>query len=171
MCNGTEEYSLTQCSYNPITSQECFVGNHSAAVVCRQCTYVLPIVLPRALRWTTLWIMTIVGFIPVCREGDVRLVNRSFTSTGGLRSIGGVVQVCVNREYGYVCTDDWDNREAEVVCRSFGYRAPYFGMILCYKESIDSCCMTHAYEIHKTCIVNHDIEGLLKYALIHHASY
>ena len=36
MCNGTEEYSLTQCGYNPSTSPECFVGNHSAAVVCRQ---------------------------------------------------------------------------------------------------------------------------------------
>ena len=41
MCNGTEEYSLTQCSYKPVTSQECFVGNRSAAVVCRQCMYYL----------------------------------------------------------------------------------------------------------------------------------
>ena len=75
--------------------------------------------------------MTIVGFIPVCREGDVQLVNQSYTSTTGLTATGGVVQVCVNREYGYVCADDWDDREAEVVCRSsFGYRAPYFGMTI-----------------------------------------
>ena len=39
MCNGTE-YSLNQCDYNPPTSPECFVGNHSAAVVCRQGTWV-----------------------------------------------------------------------------------------------------------------------------------
>ena len=57
----------------------------------------------------------------------MRLVNRSFTSTSGLTTVSGVVQVCVNREYGYVCADDWDDREAEVVCRSFGYQAPYFG--------------------------------------------
>ena len=84
--------------------------------------------------------MTTIGFIPVCHEGDMRLVSRSITSTGhgDLRSIGGVVQVCVNREYGYVCADDWDNREAEVVCRSLAYRAPYFGMTLCHKESTDS---------------------------------
>ena len=75
--------------------------------------------------------LTIVGFIPVCREGDVRLVNQSYTSTTGLTATGGVVQVCVNREYGYVCADDWDDREAEVVCSSsFGYRAPYFGIVL-----------------------------------------
>ena len=62
----------------------------------------------------------------------MRLVNRSLTSTGhgSLRSISGVVQVCVNREYGYICADDWDNREAEVVCRSLAYQAPYFGMTL-----------------------------------------
>jgi hypothetical protein len=71
--------------------------------------------------------MTIVGFIPVCREGSVRLVNQSYSSNG-LTATSGVVQVCVNREYGYVCADDWDNREAEVVCGGrFGYRAPYFG--------------------------------------------
>ena len=33
MCNGSE-YSITQCPYSP-PSQECNVGNHSAAVVCR----------------------------------------------------------------------------------------------------------------------------------------
>ena len=35
MCNGTES-SLSQCSYSPPTSPECHMGNHSAAVVCRE---------------------------------------------------------------------------------------------------------------------------------------
>ena len=39
MCNGTEDL-LSECDYNPPTSPECFVGNHSAAVVCRQGTWV-----------------------------------------------------------------------------------------------------------------------------------
>ena len=38
ICNGTES-SISQCSYNP-PSPECYVGNHSAAVVCRQGTTV-----------------------------------------------------------------------------------------------------------------------------------
>ena len=39
MCNGTES-SISQCSYNP-PSPECYVGNHSAAVVCTQGMIVL----------------------------------------------------------------------------------------------------------------------------------
>ena len=81
----------------------------------------------------------------------MRLVNQSYTSTTGLTATAGVVQVCVNREYGYVCADDWDDREAEVVCSSsFGYRAPYFGIImaLCYKDDTDNCCTI--YEMHET---------------------
>ena len=43
----------------------------------------------------------------VCPEGAVRLVNRSYTSSNGLATVSGVVQVCVNQRYGYVCADDW----------------------------------------------------------------
>ena len=35
MCIGTES-SISQCGYNPSTSPECYVGNHSAAVACRR---------------------------------------------------------------------------------------------------------------------------------------
>ena len=34
MCNGTES-SISQCRYNP-PGPECYVGNHSAAVACRE---------------------------------------------------------------------------------------------------------------------------------------
>ena len=64
----------------------------------------------------------------VCSNGAVRLVNQSSLFNDGLNSIGGIVQVCINQQYGYVCADGWDNREAEVVCRSQGYRAPYYGV-------------------------------------------
>ena len=62
----------------------------------------------------------------------MRFINRTFTFTDGLEAVSGVVQVCVNKRYGYVCADNWDNREAEVVCRSYSssYQSPYFGMHL-----------------------------------------
>ena len=70
------------------------------------------------------------GFLPysVCSNGAVRLVNQSYSFIDGLSSIGGIVQVCINQQYVYICADGWDDREAEVVCRSQGYRAPYYGM-------------------------------------------
>ena len=54
-------------------------------------------------------------------------MNQSFTSDGGLFSTGGIVQVCINQQFGYICADDWDNREANVVCRSQGYQDPFYG--------------------------------------------
>ena len=60
----------------------------------------------------------------------MRLVHQSYTSPYGLNIASGVVQVCINQQYGYVCADNWDDKEADVVCRSlsFSYRAPYYGM-------------------------------------------
>ena len=121
MCNGTENF-LSQCGYNRSISPECFAGNRSAAVVCRQgkslCRY--------SITETHLYL------IPVCHEGDVRLVNRSYSPLYDTNHLGGVVQVCVNGQFGYVCADDWDDREAEVVCRSLSkghfYTAPYYGI-------------------------------------------
>ena len=73
----------------------------------------------------------------VCREGDVRLLNRSYSPFYSLHHLGGVVQVCVNGQFGYACADDWDDREAEAVCRSlsnlklYTYTAPYYGSYAC----------------------------------------
>ena len=69
---------------------------------------------------------------PVCSDGDVRLVNQSYYSIGGLSGTGGVVQVCVNQQYGYVCSDNWDDSEANVVCRSLSlsYQPPFYGILI-----------------------------------------
>ena len=71
-------------------------------------------------------------FCAVCFDGDVRLVNRSFNSVNGLSSTYGVVQVCVNRQFGYVCSEGWDDREAEVACRTYNYnyRPPFYGWLI-----------------------------------------
>ena len=57
-------------------------------------------------------------------------MNRTYSGTIDLSAISGVVLVCLNGQYGYVCADNWDDREADVVCRSISslYRAPYYGM-------------------------------------------
>ena len=63
----------------------------------------------------------------VCIEGDTRLVDRE--TSYNPQVVSGTVQVCINQRYGYVCSDEWDDREADVVCRSISssYRAPYYG--------------------------------------------
>ena len=62
--------------------------------------------------------------IIACTEGDVKLVNITNLFNNAFT---GTVQVCIDKQYRYVCADGWDNREADVVCRtlSFSYRAPY----------------------------------------------
>ena len=62
----------------------------------------------------------------------MEIVNPIFSFVGSMEAISGVVQVCVNQQYVYICADNWDNREADVACRSYRsyYESPYFGTIL-----------------------------------------
>ncbi len=50
--------------------------------------------------------------------GEVRLVNGD--RTGG-RGREGQVQICFGGQWGTVCDDSWDYRDAEVVCRQLGF--------------------------------------------------
>ena len=49
-----------------------------------------------------------------CEEGAVRLI-------GGTDESNGRVEICRHRTWGAVCSDDWDDRDTEVVCRQLGF--------------------------------------------------
>ena len=68
--------------------------------------------------------MFIVYTIIACSDGDVLLVNQ-----GSESGFSGAVLVCLNRQYGYICADNWGDREAEVVCRYIDsyFNAPHYG--------------------------------------------
>jgi hypothetical protein len=101
------------------------MGNRSAAVVCREGT-------TAAWVGSTLSKLSTAYFIYlVCTEGLLEIVNQTFRFDNDLESFSGVVQVCVDGKYVYVCADNWDNREADVVCRSYAsyYQPPYYGIM------------------------------------------
>lgn len=72
-------------------------------------------------------------FIGVCEDGDLRLAD-------GTTEYEGRVEVCVGEQWGNVCLDQWDSREAMVACRQLGYNStgmitPLIYIFMLYSES------------------------------------
>lgn len=59
------------------------------------------------------------GLTDICGDhtGAVRL-------TGTSSAMYGAAEVCINGTWGSICSENWDNRDASVVCRELGY-SPY----------------------------------------------
>ena len=54
------------------------------------------------------------NILETCEYGNIRLV-------GGSGDFEGNVQVCVNGTWGYVCDNNWNTNDAQVVCSQLGY--------------------------------------------------
>lgn len=50
----------------------------------------------------------------VCKDGDLRLRD-------GTSARDGRVELCHGNAWGTICDDEWDSRDAQVVCRQLGF--------------------------------------------------
>ena len=62
-----------------------------------------------------------------CQQGALRLV-------GGSSQYEGRIEFCNNNQWGTVCDDAYDRRDAAVVCRQLGFSYSGIGLQLTYLE-------------------------------------
>ena len=66
---------------------------------------------------------------PSCYDGQLRFSNIIYGSTlAGASYVQGRVEVCVSGIFGAICDVGWDQLDAQVACREFGYNSTSLGM-------------------------------------------
>ena len=61
----------------------------------------------------TVWFRSPNAYLVLCQDGQIRL-------SGGQSPTEGRVEICFNNQWGTVCDDFWDARDATVVCTQLG---------------------------------------------------
>ena len=63
---------------------------------------------------------------PSCYDGQLRLGNATYRYTSdGNFYYQGRVEVCINGTFGAICDVGWDQLDAQVACRQFGYNGKH----------------------------------------------
>ena len=66
------------------------------------------------MRLSVLWFLDPDQQDMMCSDGEVRL-------SGDYRDGEGRVEICFNKEWGTICSNGWDDKDASVVCRQLGF--------------------------------------------------
>ena len=65
--------------------------------------------------------------IAECNDGEVRLVGGDADISSVLENQGdvrGLINVCENEQWSYICDADWTMEDTSVACRELGYSQP-----------------------------------------------
>lgn len=69
------------------------------------------------MKFASILCVTVPLLVELCTDGAIRLRGSSYATYGR-------AEICMNGNWGTICDDFWDDRDASVVCRQLGF-APH----------------------------------------------